>query len=59
MNFRDRRLTEMRDRIVGWAILLAAFAFIGGMVLNISFGKTLNDFNNGSAQKITMSQFAN
>jgi len=49
----------MRDRIVGWAILLAAFAFIGSMVLNISFGKTLNDFNNRSAQKIRMSPFAN
>ena len=46
----------MRDwkQIIGWALLLATSAIVGIAVPNLGFGETLNDFNNGSVQKITM-----
>jgi hypothetical protein len=52
----------MRDRkqMVGWALLLAAAsAIVWIAVPNIGFGETVNDFNNGSVQKITMRPLAN
>lgn len=42
-------------QMVRWALLLMATSAIVAIAIpNIGFGETLNDFNNGSVQKITM-----